>query len=63
MSQDDQSSEAFGIEPFAPERDDELAMEAQHDELLQTDDEPILGNDEDSQTQMGAYGNIAEDLY
>ena len=29
------------IEPYAPERRDELAQEAAEDEMLQTTDEPI----------------------
>lgn len=61
MSRDNQ--DAYGIEPFAPERDDELAAEAHRDEMMQTVEEPIQTDDDSEQAQLESYANATEDLY
>lgn len=56
----------FGIEPYANERDDELAMDAYDDHRLQDSAEPILqddGDDEMDETPEGVWANSVEDLY
>lgn len=59
----DDNAPEFGIPPYAPERDDELAMQAHEDDMLQTSEEPIRTDDEESDTEQAVFGNVTEDLY
>jgi hypothetical protein len=60
MSRDNQ--DAYGIEPFAPERDDELAAEAHREEMMQPSEKPIQ-SDNGEQAQIDAFANSTEDFY
>ena len=64
----DSNAPEFGIPPYAPERDDELAMQAHEDDMLQTSEEPIRADSDDDDTDASEYeqavfGNVTEDLY
>lgn len=62
---DNQAS--YGIPPYEPERDDELAQEALEDDHLQTTDEPILQTeisvDAEDWEEIDSWAETTEELH
>lgn len=53
----------YGIPPYRPERDDELAQEARRHEMMQTTDEPIRPETDEENTEQATFANVTEEFY